>query len=137
MKLSKSAFAVASALALSAIGVSQLDTILKGAGIYAIIQKLGPQINKGINGVTKHSDSSRSYTKVVPIISFGSGTAAGAAQVMGSQSQVEKVTSVLQMEGKALGAIRFKALIPIASKDPRDTPAVDGVGVSGLVDIKL
>ena len=122
---------------MTALGLTQLDTLIKGAGIYVVIQKVGPQINKAINGLTKHSDTNRSYTKVVPIISFGSGAAAGAAQVMGAQSQVEKVTSVLQMEGKALGAVRFKALIPIASKDARDTHSVDGVGVSGIVDIKL
>lgn len=137
MRNKRSLFIAASALGLAALGATQLDTIIKGAGIYAVIQKLGPQINKAINGVTKHEDSYKASTKVVPIISFGSGTAAGAAQVMGSKSQVDKVTSVLQMEGKALGAIRFKALIPIASKDARDTHAVDGVGVSGIVDIKI
>lgn len=137
MKSKRTILAVTIVLGLAAVASTQLDTILKGAGLYAVIQKVGPEINRAINGVTKHSDTNKSYTKVVPIISFGSGTAAGAAQVMGSKSQVEKVTTVLQMEGKALGAIRFKALIPIASKDARDTHSVDGVGVSGIVDIKL
>lgn len=136
-KFSRPALLIGAALSISALALPQLDTLLKGAGIYVVIQKVGPEINKALNSLTKHSDTPTDATKVVPIISFGSGTAAGAAQVKGAKTQVDKVVSVLQIEGKALGSVRIKALIPISSKSAKDTKPVDGVGVSGLIDIKI
>ncbi len=117
----------------------QLDKILKGGGIMFAVDKFGPDINKAINTLTKTNNVGTEYeTKVVPVLSVGTGSYAGAVQVAGPRTAVEKVKAVAQIEGKfgPLG-IRFKALIPIASKSVSDIKRVPGVGVSGILDIKL
>ncbi len=80
-------------------------------------------------------------TKVVPIISGGiaSRQAVGAAQVMGPRYQVEKVQAVAQIDQDILGKeVKIRAMIPIESKEIlKDIRRVEGVGVSGIVDLKL
>ena len=80
-------------------------------------------------------------TKVVPILSVGIGrsSAIGAAQVMGAPSQVDKVVAVAQPEADLFGrTVRIRGLIPVSSKDVvKDIKTVDGVGITGLVDIRL
>ena len=131
--------AVIAGMTLSAIAAPQLKQILKIAGVGAAVKQFGPDINKAINSATKHTDKATMTTKVVPILSIGVGRGAiGAAQVMGPRSAVNKVEAVAQIEGTLFGEIRFKALIPVSSKDViKDIKRVDGVGVSGIVDLKL
>ncbi len=117
----------------------QLDKILKGGGIMLAVDKFGPEINKAINSVTKTNNVGTAFdTKVVPVLSLGTGAYAGAVQVAGPREAVEKVKAVAQIEGKfgPLG-MRFRALIPIASKSVSDIKRVPGVGVSGIIDVKL
>ncbi|MEI6512567.1 MAG: hypothetical protein WCO51_04750 [bacterium] len=131
---------VASVLALTtAIGFTQLDSILKGAGIALIVDQLAPDMNKGINKLTSFKNTKEFSTKVVPIISIGDSAYAGAAQVMGPTKQVEKVKAVAQIEGAFFKrGVRLRGLIPVSTKDVvKDIKRVDGVGISGLVDIKL
>ncbi len=131
--------ALIAALTLSAFAAPQLKQILKLAGVGAAVKQFGPDINKAINGVTKHKDTPTMTTKVVPILSVGVGRGAiGAAQIMGPDFAVKKVQAVAQIEGSLFGEIRFKGLIPVSSKDVlKDIKRVDGVGVSGIVDLKL
>lgn len=131
--------AVIAAMTLSAVAAPQLKQILKIAGVGAAVKQFGPDINKAINGATKHKDSAAVVTKVVPILSIGVGSGAiGAAQVMGPKAAINKVEAVAQIEGSLFGEIRFKGLIPVSSKDViKDIKRVDGVGVSGIVDLKL
>lgn len=124
----------------SAIATAQLDKILKGGGIALLVDKFGPDINKGINSLTGDKNLSvNQATKVVPVLSFGSGDYAGAVQVAGDRSVVEKVKAVAQLEGKLpiVGGVRLRALIPVAAKSVQDIKRVPGVGVSALVDVKL
>jgi hypothetical protein len=140
MKLNRTiGLAVATLMALSAFAAPQLKELLKIAGVGAAVKQFGPDINKAINGLTKHKDTNTMTTKVVPILSVGVGKGAiGAAQVIGPRSAVSKVQAVAQVEGSLFGEIRFKALIPISSKEVlKDIKRVDGVGVSGIVDLKL
>ena len=89
--------------------------------------------------MTFNSGGNHEYaTKVVPIISFGSGGHIGAAQVMGSSEQVARVEAVLQVEGDFNGrTFRVKALIPSDSKNPLKFSRVQGVGVSAVIDVKI
>ena len=54
-------------------------------------------------------------TKVVPIVSVGTGKYIGAVQVIGPSAQVEKVKAVAQLEGEFNGIARANALIPMAT----------------------
>ena len=117
----------------------QLDKILKGGAVMFAVDKFGPDINKAINSLTKTNNVGTEYdTKVVPVLSVGTGAYAGAVQVAGPRLAVKKVKAVAQIEGKfnPLG-LRFRALIPISSKSVSDIKRVPGVGVSGILDVKL
>ena len=125
---------------LGAFAYAQLGSILKGGAVALAVDKFGPQINKGINSLTgnKHL-SPEQATKVVPILSLGSGSYLGAVQVTGAEEQVDQVKAVAQLEGNlnVLGRIRLRALIPISTRSTQSIKRVPGVGVSALVDLKL
>ena len=100
-------------------------------------------INKEFNKLTKHKDTDANFTKVVPIISVGVGakSAVGMAQVKGSKANVEKVRAVAAPEIELFGKeIRLRGMIPVSTDKVSDVSGikpVDGVGVSGIVDLKL
>jgi len=130
-------------LAATAMGAPQIKQVIKILGVGAAVKQFGPDINKEFNKLTGHKDTTQSYTKVVPIITVGvknSRGAIGAAQVMGAKANVEKVKAVASPEISMFGEINLRAMIPIDSMDVKDVKnikAVDGVGVSGIVDLKL
>lgn len=138
---SRACVVLAGVLALSAIGATQIKEIIKIVGVGAAVKQFGPQINSAINKLANHKDSSTRATKVVPIISAGinSRKSIGAAQVMGPKSLVDKVQAVAQLEQDLFGReIKIRAMIPVESQDVvKDIRKVDGVGVSGIVDLKL
>ncbi len=143
-RLTRTALVVAAVLGLTAVGYPQLKQAIKVIGVGAAVKQFGPQINKEFNKLTGHKDTDKSFTKVVPIITVGLNTRGGigAAQVMGSKSNVEKVVAVAAPEIDLFGReIRIQALIPVDKsadlKDIKTIKAVDGVGVSGIVDLKL
>lgn len=136
----KRIFAILMTLALAVVASAQLMELIKIVGIGAAVQKFGPELNRALNKLTNHKDSAKKWTKVVPILSVGVGggsSAIGAAQVTGPKSQVEKVNAVASPELNFLGEVRVRALIPVASKDLKSIKNVEGVGVSGIVDLKL
>jgi hypothetical protein len=133
--------ALALLLGACTVATPQLDSILKGAGIFVVVDQFGGEMNKGINNLVGHKNSEDSYTKVVPIVTvgFNSSEAVGAAQVRGTQDQVERVRAVAQVEGEVIG-IRLRALVPVATRSPSNADSlnlVDGVGVSGIIDLEL
>lgn len=138
---SRACVVLAGVLALSAIGATQIKEIIKIVGVGAAVKQFGPQINSAINKLANHKDSSTRATKVVPIISAGidSRKSIGAAQVMGPKSLVDKVQAVAQIEQDLFGReIKIRAMIPVESQDiVKNIRKVDGVGVSGIVDLKL
>ncbi|MBX3096140.1 MAG: hypothetical protein KF812_04705 [Fimbriimonadaceae bacterium] len=121
----------------------QVREIIKVIGVGAAVRQFGPEINRAFNSLTGHSDTNSRFSKVVPIISVGlnSRDAIGAAQVMGTKTQVQKVQAVASPEADLFGReIKIRALIPVDSIDitnPRDINGVQGVGVTGIVDLKL
>lgn len=134
---------VAFAIAVTAIGAGQIREAIKIIGVGAAVKQFGPEINRQLNKLTGHTDTQAKYTRVVPIITVGLNTrgAIGAAQIMGSRTQVMKVQAVAQPEVDLFGReIKIRALIPVDSlniADAKKIKAVDGVGVSGIVDLKL
>ena len=129
----------AAALVLATCASAQLSSILKGGGIALMVSQFGPQMNKAINAITKTRDDDPEYaTKVVPVISVGTGKEAGAVQVTGPRDAVEKVRACAQLETnfRPLG-MRLRGLIPISSNNTKDLHRVPGVGISGLIDVKI
>lgn len=127
-------------VALTTIGAPQIKEVLKVLGVGAVVKQFGKDINKQINKITGHTDTTASATKVVPILSVGlngASSAIGAAQIMGPKAKIDTVEAVAQPEVK-FADIRLRGLVPVATKDFKGgIKAVDGVGVSGIVDLKL
>jgi hypothetical protein len=113
-----------------------IESVIKIGGVGFLVSKYGDEIDKAFNKLVKIEQSDTVATKVLPVISVGKGTSIGAVQVTGSPEQVAKTQAVLQIEGKILG-IRIRALIPNDSKNVTKINRVEGVGVSGIVDIKV
>ncbi len=129
-------------LSVAAVPVTQafsLGDILKVGGMAILIDKFASPLNSFINTLTFKNGGSHDYaTKVVPILTFGSGGYVGAAQVLGPQDLVNQVKAVVQVEGNFNGQqFRVKALIPIDSKNPTNFSRVQGVGVSAMIDVKI
>lgn len=130
-------------LGLAAFGFTQLKEVIKIVGVGAAVRQFGGEMNKGMNKLLKHSDTDSAFTKVVPIITIGLNTrgAIGAAQVKGAKANVEKVKAVAAPEAQLFGReVMLRGLVPVSEADPtkvKDLKAVDGVGVSGIVDIRL
>lgn len=128
-------------LSMVAVGTGQIREILKVLGVGAAVQRFGPDINKAINKLSGHKDTDATFTKVVPILTVGIGksSAIGAAQVTGKKSNVDKVRAVAAPETELFGKeIRIRALIPISNdKVDQGIKKVEGVGISGIVDLKL
>lgn len=120
-----------------------LGDVLKGGALVVgggmLVKAIGPQLNDFINTLTfQRGVKYEGYTKVVPIVSIGSGTRIGAAQVGGATKEaVEKTKAVAQLEGE-FKSVRAKALIPVDSENPiKQFKRVRGVGVTAIIDIKL
>ena len=110
-----------SSLPASAIDIG--DILKKGALIVgggAVVTAIAGPINDFINTVTLNKRTKfQGHTKVVPIVSFGSGTHIGAAQVGGhSRTAVNNTQAVAQLEVDFKG-VRAKILVPIDSLNPR------------------
>ncbi|MFN4034127.1 MAG: hypothetical protein ACK4ME_11025 [Fimbriimonadales bacterium] len=140
MKYQLRAFALGVLLTLGGVvGYAQLDKILKAGGVAVVVDRFGNDMNRAINRLTNTKPDKNFATKVVPIISAGNGAYIGAVQVMGKPDLVRKVQAVAQIEGDFLGRdVRLRALIPISTKNPqRSIDRVEGVGISGIIDIRL
>ncbi|GIV09138.1 MAG: hypothetical protein KatS3mg019_1229 [Fimbriimonadales bacterium] len=121
------------------VAYAQLGQVLKAGGIALAVDRFGGDMDRAINRLTNTKPDKNFATKVVPILSAGNGAHIGAAQVMGKPDVVKQVQAVAQVEGDFLGReVRLRALIPISTKNPqRSINRVEGVGVSGIIDIRL
>jgi hypothetical protein len=122
---------------------AQLGDILKGGAVIVVVDKFSGQIDRFVNTITGNkTNNDTESTRVVPILSVGRGTFAGAVQVTGPKNLVDQVKAVAQLEGqtKIAGTIRVRALVPISTRgvsDPTKLSRVKGVGVSALIDLQL
>lgn len=126
----------------TAIPVTQafgLGSILKVGVMGVLIDKFATPLNDFINKLMVKNNAGTDYaTKVVPILTVGTGGYIGAAQVTGPQELVDATEAVIQVEGNFNGnQFRIKGLIPIDSKNPTNFSRVQGVGVSAIIDIRI
>ena len=139
----KALFVGVALLGIAAIGGSQIRQVIKILGVGVAFDRFGPDIDKQFDKLTNHTDTDQNYTRVVPIIGIGVGakSAIGAAQIKGARVNVEKVKAVASPEIELFGKeIRLRAMIPVSTSrvdSKADIRPVDGVGVSGIVDLKL
>ena len=130
-------------LSVGVVAGAQLGSIIKGSAIAVAVDKFGPDINKGINGLLgQHGATTKFATKVVPILSLGDSGYIGAVQVTGPEALVQKVQGVAQLEGRfklpVVSGIRLRGLVPVSTKTPgKSIERIEGVGVSAIVDFKL
>lgn len=117
----------------------ELSDILKAGGVVAVVKVFGKQINDAINTVLMNRKlENKQATKVVPIVSIGSGAYVGAAQVIGDKDAVRKVEAVAQIEVNLPGSARGKILIPIDNAtNLSKIRRVYKVGISAVIDVKL
>ncbi|MDR3563186.1 MAG: hypothetical protein P4N59_17375 [Negativicutes bacterium] len=113
--------------------------ILKVGGVAILISKFATPLNNFINTLTaKHGATTEYATKVVPILTVGTGGYIGAAQVIGPEELVAKTEAVIAIEADFNGnQFRVHALLPIDSKNPINFSRVNGVGISATIDIKI
>ncbi|MCS7223188.1 MAG: hypothetical protein NZ959_01325 [Armatimonadetes bacterium] len=122
------------------LGSGQLGKILKGGAVVLLVRQFGKDINNVINtALMNRKWEHRQATKVVPIVSIGSGAYVGAAQVSGDEKDVAQVEGVAQIEVDLPGRTRGKILIPVdnVTVNPTEMKRVYGVGVSAVIDIRL
>ena len=131
--------ALATGIAMPATQAFSLGDVLKVGGIGFLVDRFAGPLNSFINTLTFKSKAGNEFaTKVVPVLTFGSGGYVGAVQVTGSQELVEKTQAVLQLETDFNGGqFRVKALVPIDSKNPVNFSRVQGVGVSATIDVRI
>ncbi len=131
-------FCLVSVAAIPATQALNLGDILKVGGVAILVDRFAGPLNNFINTLTaKHNADSNYATKVVPIITLGSGGYVGAAQITGPQDLVDKTQAALQVEADFNSQLRVKALIPIDSKNPVNFSRVQGVGVSAMIDVRI
>ena len=107
-------------------------------GIGVVVSKFGPQIDKFVNTLlNQHGVKWEGTTKVVPIISIGSGGHVGAAQVAGAPEIVKQTKAVGQGE-VSIGGLRGKLLVPMSTTNPlKGVKKVKGVGVTAIIDFRI
>lgn len=135
------AYVLAVALLLGSGGVAlaiDLGEVLEAFGIAYAVRVFAPQINSFTNSLLlQRGVQWEETTKVVPIISVGTGGYVGAAQVVGPTDNVGRVAAVGQGELR-VGSVRLNALFPIDNLNPtRGISRVDGVGVSAIIDFRI
>lgn len=131
-----SLFSVTSVSAAKSLDITD---ILKVGGMSLIIKEFSGPLNSFINTLTTDKGVGPQYsTKVVPILSFGSGGYIGAAQVIGPKALINKTKALIQVEGEFnKGQFRAKALVPTNSDNPIHFSRINGVGISAIIDIKI
>lgn len=122
--------------AAAAVDLGDLIGIL-GGGI--LVSGFSSQINDFINTVTfNRGVGIEDETKVVPIVSVGSGTSIGAAQVAGPKAEVDRVRAVAEISVSFMGRVGVRILIPIDSTNPLERfRRVQKVGLSAVIDYRL
>jgi hypothetical protein len=125
-------------LAPPARAVDRTD-ILGGVGGGFVVAAIAGPLNDFINTVTlNHGGTVEEATKVVPIVSLGSGTKIGAAQVSGPKAAIDRTRAVAQLETTFQSRLGIKVLIPVDSENPLERfRRVRGVGVSAVIDLRL
>jgi hypothetical protein len=76
--------------------------------------------------------------RIVPIISFLSGTRIGGARVNGPRTAVKQVQAVVQLEARLLSAFQAEIYVPVSTTRPGKTlDRVQGVAVTAVGDLRI
>jgi hypothetical protein len=115
-----------------------LGDILKVGGIAYLVDRYDSDIDKFITkSLDEQGAAAQGATKVVPILSLGSGGYIGAAQVVGTPESVQKVKAVIQLEGN-FGSVRAQILVPtVVDKATKNPDRAKGVGVSAVIEFAI
>ncbi len=130
-------------LVLFAGGVSRAFDLGDLVGVIGggfVVSAIAGPVNDFINTITLNRGVKvEGHTKVVPIVSIGSGTHIGAAQIAGPRGEpVGTTKAVAQIEATFRDRLRVKILVPVDSENPvQRFRRVQGVGVSAIIDFKL
>jgi len=126
--------------ALAARGDNILNSVLKGAvGVFAVQAIAGP-LDNFINSVMlANKVGNRDKTKVVPIVTIGSATYVGAAQVTGPAASVDQVKAVGEFAAQwNNGVWNVNALVPVDNINVlHGFKRVYGVGIDAVINAKL
>ncbi len=115
-----------------------LGDILKVGGIAFLVSQYDKELDSFItSALGERGAAAKGATKVVPILSLGSGGYIGAAQVVGNPDNVKTVKAVIQVEGK-IGSFRPRILVPTTTDKVTGSPdRAKGVGVSAVIEFKI
>lgn len=127
-------------LGLAAVSAYAIDLgdVLKVGGIAFLVSQYDDEIDSFItSALGEREAAAKGATKVVPILSLGRGGYIGAAQVVGSPENVERVKAVVQVEGR-FGSGRAQVLVPTTTDKASGTPdRARGVGVSAVIEFRI
>lgn len=138
------AIALAATMSLAPLGFANADSLLNkvligGAGVLAV-KAVATPLNNFIDQLmlTNHV-ANRGKTKVVPIVTVGSATYVGAAQVSGPAYAVNRVQAVGEFAGDWNNAVwQVRALVPVDKLNVlQGFKRVYGVGVDAVVNARL
>lgn len=117
-----------------------LNSVLKGAvGVLAVQAIAGP-LDQFINSVMLANNvGNRDKTKVVPIVTIGSATYVGAAQVTGPSSAIDQVKAVGEFAAQWNNNVwQVRALVPVDNINVlHGFKRVYGVGIDAVINAKL
>jgi hypothetical protein len=126
--------------AMAARGDNVLNSVLKGTvGVLAVQAIAGP-LDHFINSVMLSNNvPNHDKTKVVPIITVGSATYVGAAQVTGPASAIDQTKAVGEFAAQwNNGVWQVRALVPVDNINVlRGFKRVYGVGIDAVINARL
>jgi|WetSurMetagenome_2_1015567.scaffolds.fasta_scaffold1239903_1 hypothetical protein len=126
------------AFTFSAARALNFGDILKVGGVGLLVDTYRKPINNFINKTLgERGAQAMGATKVVAILSVGSGGYIGAAQVVGVPEAIDKTQAVVQIE-LTVGSFLATGYVPVSTKGVGGGPKrLKGVGVSAVVEFKI
>lgn len=144
IKKTITAVALAATMAVAPLGIAKADSLLNkvliGAGGILAVKAVATPLNNFIDQLmlTNHV-ANQGKTKVVPIVTVGSATYIGAAQVSGPAYAVNRVQAVGEFAAGWNNEVwQVRALVPVDKLNVlQGFKRVYGVGVDAVVNARL
>ena len=144
IKKTLTAVALAATMSIVPLGIANADSLLNkvliGAGGVLAVKAVATPLNNFIDQLmlTNHV-ANRGKTKVVPIVTVGSATYIGAAQVSGPAYAVDRVQAVGEFAAGWNNEVwQVRALIPVDKLNVlQGFKRVYGVGVDAVINARL
>lgn len=130
---------IAAAMVSGAALALDIGDLVKIFGIGYVVKQFAGQLDSFINkALGERGAEVRGATKVVPILSVGTGGFIGAAQVVGVPDKVQTIKAVAQVEAKYQDRFRMRVMIPVSTETVSGAPkGVSGVGISAVLDFEI